>query len=122
MPLSAESAPEPTLNIPIDVVSFIATKAKEFDAKELQTIREILAGVTPLRKDCGGLVVAFLTPLPPLPFLKELEVCTLDVRLRLNQWVDYVRLARYYRHVAVSHKCALTRDWALCIHWSCNHR
>ena len=34
MPLSAESAPEPTLNIPIDIVSFIATKAKEFDAKE----------------------------------------------------------------------------------------
>jgi hypothetical protein len=34
MPLSAEAKPEPALTIPIDVVSFIATKAKEFDAKE----------------------------------------------------------------------------------------
>ncbi len=34
MSVTAESAPEPTLNIPIDVVSFIAIKAKEFDAKE----------------------------------------------------------------------------------------
>jgi len=34
MPISAQSGPDPELTIPLDVVSYIVTKAKEFDVKE----------------------------------------------------------------------------------------
>lgn len=32
-----------------------------------------------VRRDCASIVIAFLTPLPPLPFLQELEVSTRHV-------------------------------------------
>lgn len=54
----------------------LTIKPKEFTKEELRDLRELLWDVTNLGGDCGGLVVAFLTPLPPLPFLHELEVAT----------------------------------------------
>lgn len=41
---------------------------------QLDEIRELLNTATPLRKDCSNIVVSYLTPLPPLPFLRELQV------------------------------------------------
>lgn len=77
----------------VDMCTHMVTRIKEFDEKELEAIGNILAGTTPLRKDCGGLVVAFLTPLPPLPFLRELEVCTRGLRYWLNERGEW--LCRY---------------------------
>jgi len=86
------------------------TKPKEFNRDELALVRACLDERTPLGRDCGGLVLAYLTPLPPLPFLRELEVRTYWVAYHLNVFARAHDYSRYVFILDDSPAAALSTD------------
>lgn len=66
-------------------------------------------------------MLAYVTPLPPLPFLPELEVSMSDL-CSIFDLYDGIDWAHMKHFVTMTRRCFWRRGrWTLCSHWYCNH-
>jgi hypothetical protein len=54
----------------------------------MDSIKEILNDH--LCQDCSGMVINYLTPLPPLPFIQELEEATREIYISLDIDIEWI--------------------------------
>lgn len=84
----------------------------------MDTLQEIVSDK--VGKDCAGIIVDYLIPLPKLPFLDELEVMTEKIAFLCDYAVDTCHHFNAKDHL--SFRCKRAYGWVVCWHDDCPRR